>query len=616
MRASRVLGQVVAALAVLVATVTSPSVESAQASPPSGVAPRSVPTVTAVADPVWSAPVTAIPDRGRPSDVSCPTTTWCMAVDLSGRAMTFNGSTWTAPKVVFPRVDGQNPDVRAVSCPTTTFCLAVSASGYGVYRSGTWTVVPSALAPFRTVSCYSSSRCAVVAGNDQSARRIGYWNGSTITGVVTAPWASRVDAVVCPSAAVCHGIGVASTGAAIALRSSGAQWVASFLNQTSVDSTFDLSCTSATFCLATSGTSYRTWRWNGTSWRYAGEAQNGMLLEANSLSCTSATSCHAVGDRRVGRWNGSTWSIRELTTVFGASTVVDCATSTACVVVDDRGRFQRGSGSTWTPAATFDPTSGWVTDLSCPTATFCMAADDTGNVLRWTGTSWTAPGRLGVRPTLVSCVSATWCMTVDSQQGAFRTWTGAWGPATPFDSFAPYGAVACGSSSLCFLFQGGEARRWNGRTWASPVRLFTSNELTGLACRGSNFCIAMTRDGSFRTWNGSMWSAVRRSGQTEVFDLTCVSPTFCMLSSGAYGSTATFNGSTWTVRGSWPSGLGGWACQSSTRCVGLAYDGVTWVWDGRAWAATNSRLDVQPYRITCVPTRCMVVGYEKSSWTL
>jgi hypothetical protein len=379
----------------------------------------------------------------------------------------------------------------------------VSAFGYGVYRSGAWTVVPSALAPNRTVSCNSSSRGAVVDGNDQSARRIGYWNGSTITGVVTAPWASRVDAVVCPSAAVCHGIGVASTGAAIALRSSGAQWVASFLNQTSVDSTFDLSCTSATFCLATSGTSYRTWRWNGASWRYAGQAQNGMLLEANSLSCTSATSCQAVGDERVGRWNGSSWTIRSIASVYGATYAVDCPSSSTCVVVDNRGHFWRGGGSMWTAARTFDLSSQWVADLSCPTTTFCMATDYLGSAVRWNGSAWTGTVRLGTYPSSVDCLSATWCMTVDQQQGTSRLWTGAWAPAVTFDTVNPWTDVACASTTACFVFQSGDVRRWNGRTWSAPSTLFPTSAVSESTCAGPRFCMAMTWDGDYRTWNGS-----------------------------------------------------------------------------------------------------------------
>jgi hypothetical protein len=615
MRASRVLRQVVAALAVLAATSTMPAVGAVQTSPPAVVAPPAVSTIAAAPDPVWSTPVTAVPDRGQPSDVSCPTTTWCMAVDLSGRVLTFNGTTWSTPKVVFPRVDGQNPGVRAVSCPTTSFCMAVSDYGYGIYRSGTWTVTRSAIAPFRAVDCYSAARCGLVRGDGSSGRGLTTWNGSTLSAPVTAPWASRVDAIACPSATVCHAIGIEPKGGAIALRTSGSGWVASYLGSAWPHTTLDLSCTSASFCLATSGSAYRTWRWNGSAWANAANADDGRLFDIESVSCTSSSSCTAVGDGRTGRWNGSTWSVRDLYPIYGASYSMDCATSSSCLVVDDRGRWWRGGGSTWTAAKSFDPTSQWVADLSCPTATFCMATDYVGNAVRWNGSGWTGMSRLGTRPSSVSCLSPTWCMTVDAQQGTYRKWTGAWGPATTFDRIGPYWPVECASTTACFTFQYGEVRRWNGTTWSSPTRLFTSFERVEIECRGSRFCIAMTYDGQFSTWNGTSWSARRASGVTEARRLTCTSSAFCMVIS-ASDLYSTFNGSTWSVRRVLPYAVGALGCMSSTRCLAADYQGVVWVWSGGPWLAAPNRLAFQAITMACVTTRCMAMGYEKASWTL
>ncbi|MGW5241002.1 hypothetical protein ACWEOW_18880 [Monashia sp. NPDC004114] len=612
-RATRTLGRILGALT-LVALTSTAAGPAGGSVPAAGSGPRLASAAAAVA-PVWSAPVTAIPDRGQPSDVSCPTTTWCMAVDRGGRAMTFNGSTWGAATLVFPRVDSRNDDIRAVSCPTTSFCLAVAAHSYGVYRSGVWTVVASPLAPFHAVDCFSATRCAVVGGDYYSPRKIGYWNGSTIVGVVTAPWASRVDAVSCPSATTCHGIGVASDGGAIALRSSGSGWVATFLNKVSFSSTFDISCTSTTFCLATSGSSYRTWRWNGSTWRYAGDAQSGMLLDVETLSCTSPTSCQAAGDMRVGRWNGSAWSIRAITSLYGAEYSLDCPSASTCLIVDDRGRFMRGGGSTWTPAVGFDPTSGWVVDLSCPTDTFCMAADDLGNAVRWNGVGWTGLTRLGNRPSSVSCLSATWCMTVDMQQGTYRLWTGAWGKAIAFDSINPNWPLACASTTACFTFQDGDVRRWNGKTWSAPTRLFSDFRRPEVACRGPRFCIAMTYDGLFRTWNGTSWSAVRRSGVTEANQLSCTSTGFCIVASST-ASFSTFNGSTWSVRRVLPSASDRLACQNSKRCLTTGIGGTVWTWDGSTWTESPTKLAFEPFKLACTPTRCVAVGYEKSSWTL
>ena len=612
MRGSRVLVKVVAALAVLGAAATSPAVASVQSRLPT-VASTTGEAVAAAADPVWSAPVTAVPDRGKPSDVSCPTATWCMAVDLSGRVSTFNGTSWSTPKAVFARVDGQNPGVRAVSCPTTTFCLAVSDFGYGVYRSGTWATVRSALAPLHEVDCYNAYKCAVVAGELGSEDRIGYWDGDMLTGFVDAPWAQGVDAVSCPTAWNCFGLGVAADESVIGLRAVGRGWAATYVGAGHHWADYDLSCAGAQFCMATSYES-TAWTWNGARWRSAGATWADLGLNPVSVSCTSATSCHAVGEMRVGRWNGSTWTVHQLTYSYGGGLVVDCATSSACVVVDDRGRYYRGARTTWTTAATFDATSGQVADLSCPTSTFCMATDYYGTAARWTGGTWATPTRLGSLGSAVSCTSATWCMTVDAQQGTSRVWSGTWRSAVVFDNINVHWPSACASSTACFTFQGGDVRRWNGSTWGRSSTLFSTSEDVLLSCR-SGFCMVMAADGLFRTWNGSSWSAARRSGLTQTSTLSCVSRTSCIVI--ALDNTySTFDGSSWSVRRSLPESMSSMACQTSTRCLATTSDGVVYAWNGVSWAQSPNRLSFQAIRMACVPTRCMAVGQELSSWTL
>ncbi|WP_323101158.1 hypothetical protein [Intrasporangium sp. YIM S08009] len=615
MRGRRVLGQVLASLAVVLAAATVPGVAAAAPEvqrAAATAAPAAVPAVLAPA-PVWGPPVTAVPDRGQPSDVSCPTSTWCMAVDLSGRVMTFNGSAWSAPKLVFPRVDGVNQSVTAVSCPTTAFCLAVSDHGYGVYRSGSWTVTRAWQAPFRAVDCYSPTRCGLVRGNSNEGRGLTTWNGSTLSPTVVAPWASRVDAIACPSTTVCHAIGVEPKGGAIALRTSGSGWVASYLGTAGLSTTFDLSCTSASFCLATSGNAYRAWRWDGRSWSNAARTESAVLLDVESLSCTSPTSCTGVGDGRSGRWNGSSWSVRDLYPIYGASYSMDCATSSTCVVVDNRGRFWRGGGSAWTAPASFDPTSQWVAGLSCPTATFCMATDYLGNALRWNGTAWGSLSRLGTYPSSVSCLSATWCMTVDQQQGTSRLWTGSWQAPVRFDTVNPWSDVVCASSTACFVFQTLDVRRWNGHSWSAPARLFTES-VEHAACAGPRFCIAMTWKGQFRTWNGTAWSALRGSGVTNPVRLTCSTGSFCMVESDS-NLYSTFDGTSWAARRTVPEYFDTLSCSSRTRCVGTSYDGSVRTWDGSSWTLAPTALPFQAIQLACLPTRCMAMGYEKSSWT-
>ena len=63
--------------------------------------------------------------------VGCASLTFCVAVDQTGNALSFNGSSWTAPL----SVDGGN-HLTSVSCPSASFCLAVDAPGNQVQFDG------------------------------------------------------------------------------------------------------------------------------------------------------------------------------------------------------------------------------------------------------------------------------------------------------------------------------------------------------------------------------------------------------------------------------------------------------------------------------------------------
>ncbi len=63
------------------------------------------------------------------SGLSCATSTFCVALDASGEAHTWNGSTWSL------QVADRAAALNAVSCSSTTFCVAVDQLGNAiVYR--------------------------------------------------------------------------------------------------------------------------------------------------------------------------------------------------------------------------------------------------------------------------------------------------------------------------------------------------------------------------------------------------------------------------------------------------------------------------------------------------
>jgi hypothetical protein len=62
------------------------------------------------------------------SSVSCPTRTFCVAVDLDGDAFAYNGKAWSSGANIDPLNQTSNPDgLGSVSCTTTTFCAAVDS---------------------------------------------------------------------------------------------------------------------------------------------------------------------------------------------------------------------------------------------------------------------------------------------------------------------------------------------------------------------------------------------------------------------------------------------------------------------------------------------------------
>ncbi len=89
------------------------------------------------------------------TSVSCPSATFCAAVDYDGDALTYNGTSWSAPTHIGGDEDG-------VSCPSATFCVAVGLE-YGLTYDGTsWSAPTHIGGGLESVSCPSATFCAAV----------------------------------------------------------------------------------------------------------------------------------------------------------------------------------------------------------------------------------------------------------------------------------------------------------------------------------------------------------------------------------------------------------------------------------------------------------------------
>lgn len=104
----------------------------------------------------------------RVMDVSCATPKFCVAVNLDGQILTFNGVKWTSKQFAGSK------GLISVSCATPAFCLAVADSGQSMFFDGRgWTPahsIPRFGKSFAySVSCASTTYCVVLGLNGYAA---------------------------------------------------------------------------------------------------------------------------------------------------------------------------------------------------------------------------------------------------------------------------------------------------------------------------------------------------------------------------------------------------------------------------------------------------------------
>ena len=109
-------------------------------------------------------------------DVSCASVTYCVAVNLNGKILTYDGSRWTTLPKAGPA------GLISVSCATVSFCLAISDQGSSIVIHGhTWAAerdIGSLSAAFAfSVSCATTKECFALGLNGHSATwRDGDWS--------------------------------------------------------------------------------------------------------------------------------------------------------------------------------------------------------------------------------------------------------------------------------------------------------------------------------------------------------------------------------------------------------------------------------------------------------
>lgn len=406
--------------------------------------------------------------------VSCPTTTYCLAVGSIYSAMStkdssfhrapaavsWDGQTWTDQSV--PWTGGYSGVFRGVSCSSATNCMGVGEYSFTVpgprlplevteamgrrWSGTTWTATPgvqplSLKSVLNAVSCYGPNSCvAVGASRIANTPMAETWNGRRwAQSKVVAPTGTQpLTGVSCTSSGTCVLVGSQLTGGVespAAAVGAGVPWTVTG-TPPSTGRWNAVACASATLCLAVGQNSdanantstVDAARWDGVGWSALSPViptGPGSSMPTG-VSCAAAGTCVATGDFGVSEQNGAGWTIPSIAGLptSGRLQAVSCLAGRPCVAVGSGGLIAARGTSGWAVQSS-PATDHWsLRDVSCASATSCVAVGqrDAGSeypeALSWNGTAWSATDLPydGDAPEIfvnaVSCPSAGYCLAV------------------------------------------------------------------------------------------------------------------------------------------------------------------------------------------------------------
>ncbi|HWD54594.1 MAG TPA: hypothetical protein VG346_05705 [Acidimicrobiales bacterium] len=291
--------------------------------------------------------------------------------------------------------------------------------------------------------------------------------------------------------------------------------------------------------------------WNGSTWSIV-PSPNGSTTNVNSLtgiSCTSASWCIATGAYSDGSvehtlaesWDGHSWTVMatvDPSTASGSRSQslggVVCFSATDCTAVGSytvgvntaQTLVEQWNGTAWlvVPSPNAGAGNNYLGNLSCLLPTSCMAVGAANGLPlfeSWNGSTWSIVPNPNPSPSLgdalndVTCTNRSFCVAVGDQHAA--------------------------SMSYPSLIE-----MWNGTSWAivpSPsMPSSDENILEGVACTDPTNCVATghwsdandTTDQTFiERWDGTSWSIVSSPNtsstlQNDLSGVTCSAGTQCI----------------------------------------------------------------------------------------
>lgn len=251
------------------------------------------------------------------------------------------------------------------------------------------------------------------------------------------------------------------------------------------------------------------------------------------------------------------------------------------------------SAANWSAPASIDPGSR-LTSVSCASSSFCVAVDEAGKAISYNGSSWSAPVTIDGGHNLgsVSCPSSSFCVAVDEHRALSFNGSG-WGAPVEVATTKYLSSVSCPSSAFCMsvttadLSNSSYAASFNGSSW-SPPTVVASGGLWDVSCVSPSFCMASGHESIVVPYRGS-WGTPEVIGVMDIPSVSCASTTFCV-AGGLYGEVYLYNGTSWSPRHELiESAISSVSCPSSTFCVAVSdeasstkssaafiYNGTTW----------------------------------------
>jgi hypothetical protein len=551
------------------------------------------------------------------SGLACSNASFCLSVG-GVQAGTYDGTSW-GPTLPVNELDH---GISAVSCATETFCVATDEGGDAfVLDRHSWSA-PTRLATLgESLSCPIAEFCVAVAGTDAFI-----YNGSGWTASVV-PSAQELSNVSCSSATFC----LATDNQGPAFEYDGTSW-------TSVAAPFPapISCVSPTFCASVTGAIF-----DGIAWSVP------LSVEYDGVSCVSTTFCMAATAGQAQVWNGKTWGT-QFAAPDGAGSLT-CVSSTFCVgggaVFDGKqwsgeplGSFGAEScpdktfclAASYSQVSTFDPSllplpsladpNGSLQSVSCWAVGSCVTVSNGGYEYTEQSATWSAASLVdpfGLDITAVTCPAKNFCVALDNAGYVLTDTQGTWTVDEQLDkSGKPFDYLSCPSPTFC-LAADEYAHAWtfDGSAWTS-IGQIPEGGVAGLTCVSSSFCVSVDLAGDFYEFDGSTWT--KDSGNAGVngpgVSMQCVGSSFCIaMGQDAMGqdNVSILNGTSWTTTAMTMLGGTALSCASSNFCVAVSNTGEYSAYNGVDWSPAQTISSGDLVSVSCVSiTYCDAVSAE------